>query len=354
MPLRLIVTESQKPESEVRKIQFTGGSTYIVSLPKKWVNEHGLSPKDQVRIEWRPSGALRVIPEASAVTRRREVSIELDSVPDEMLLDHLIAAYLSGNQSIRISSNSGFSRGHMKTFRTFVKSTRGIEIANESETELEMISLMNPAEMPLYSSLNRMYLLISSQIRDAVEVILGGDSKILEDSEERESEIDALRLLLERQVGQILESASIESNLGTSRWEAAEISKVVRTLERMGDHSFAICQITKEHEIPSGLSTQKLPLSVVQIWQSAIKLLISNFKRRRISEIHQAKSMLISARKQLEEYEQELMSSRIEINDALYLDRVSESMRRICAYSINMAEVLLNIQAHRESIEVSF
>ncbi len=87
--------------------------------------------------------------------------------------------------------------------------------------------------------------------------------------------------------------------------------------------------------------------------QSSIKLLISNFRKRRISEIHQAKAQLISARKDLEKYEDELRSSDIDIKDALFLDRISESLRRMCAYSINMAEVLLNIQAHRDSIEVA-
>lgn len=62
---------------------------------------------------------------------------------------------------------------------------------------------------------------------------------------------------------------------------------------------------------------------------------------------------MISARKDLEKYEDELRSSDIDIKDALFLDRISESLRRMCAYSINMAEVLLNIQAHRDSIEVA-
>lgn len=62
---------------------------------------------------------------------------------------------------------------------------------------------------------------------------------------------------------------------------------------------------------------------------------------------------MISARKDLEKYEDELRSSNIDIKDALFLDRISESLRRMCAYSINMAEVLLNIQAHRDSIEVA-
>ena len=44
-----------------------------------------------------------------------------------------------------------------------------------------------------------MYLLISRQIRDFSEVLMGGDPDILEESSELENEVDALRLLLERQ-----------------------------------------------------------------------------------------------------------------------------------------------------------
>ena len=223
-------------KSEVRKLQLTGGSTYIVSLPKRWVMEHQLTAIDEVRIEWRPSGSLRVNAETTSLRKRRQVEIDLQEISRDFILDHLIGAYLSGAQNIRIISKSGIDREHRRELRRFIQTTRGIEIANESDYSVEMITLLNPAEMPLHSSLNRMYLLVSSQIRDVVEVLTGGDVTILEDSEEREKEVDALRLLLERQVGQILESASIETSFGTTRWEAAELSNIVRTLERIGDH----------------------------------------------------------------------------------------------------------------------
>ena len=35
---------------ETRKIQFTGKSSYIVSLPKQWIIDVGLKQGDQVRI----------------------------------------------------------------------------------------------------------------------------------------------------------------------------------------------------------------------------------------------------------------------------------------------------------------
>jgi len=37
-------------EGETRKIQFTGKSSYIISLPKQWVIELGLKQGDQIRI----------------------------------------------------------------------------------------------------------------------------------------------------------------------------------------------------------------------------------------------------------------------------------------------------------------
>ena len=341
------------PKSEVRRLQQTGGSTFIVSLPKKWVTEHGLAAKDHVRIEWRPSGTLRVIPEASSISRRREVAIDLDDVPEDMVFDHLVAAYLAGTQVIRIRSNSGFSRTERKIFRKFVNTSRGVDISSESENSIEMISLLSPSEMPLYSSLNRMYLLILSQIRDVVDVLGGSDKEVLEDCHEREQEVDAIRLLLERQVGQILESASIEDSLGTSRWEASELGKVVRTMERMGDHSYALCKLTLEREDSSQLSIEETPLDAIPVWQESIKLLISNFRKRKVSEIHLAKERLSSALVGLEDFETQLRSSSMEISAALFLDRISESLRRICAYSINMSEILLNIQSHRDSFEVS-
>ena len=218
-------------KSEVRRLQITGGSTYIVSLPKKWVTQHGLKPRDEVRIEWRPSGSLRLNAETTSIRKRRKVDIQLDEIGSEFLYDHLIGAYLSGAHRIRLSSKKAIKRSDRRKIRQFIQNTRGIEISNESDYIIEMITLLNTSEMPLHSSINRMYLIVSSQIRDVSETLSGGDKSILEDSGDREKEVDALRLLLERQVGQILESASIETSFGINRWEASEISNIVRIFE---------------------------------------------------------------------------------------------------------------------------
>ncbi len=47
---------------ETRKIQFTGKSSYIVSLPKQWITELGLKKGDQIRIKRQGSSSLQIYP----------------------------------------------------------------------------------------------------------------------------------------------------------------------------------------------------------------------------------------------------------------------------------------------------
>ena len=47
---------------DTRKIQFTGKSSYIISLPKQWVVDLGLKQGDQIRIVRKGSSTLELYP----------------------------------------------------------------------------------------------------------------------------------------------------------------------------------------------------------------------------------------------------------------------------------------------------
>jgi phosphate uptake regulator len=51
-------------ENEVRKIQFTGRSTYILSLPKRWMNDMHLKPGDPVTIVREANNSLSILSNA--------------------------------------------------------------------------------------------------------------------------------------------------------------------------------------------------------------------------------------------------------------------------------------------------
>ena len=52
----------EKSDEELRKIQVTGGSTYIISLPKNWIDQMGLKRSSVVSIIQRDDMSLSIQP----------------------------------------------------------------------------------------------------------------------------------------------------------------------------------------------------------------------------------------------------------------------------------------------------
>ena len=179
-------------DHEVRKLQSTGGSTFTLSLPKPWILEQQLKSRDSLRIDWRPSGALRVTPLDMATSLEKHVYFNFDTLPENSLHDHLMGAYISGADLITIEFEEGGRQSLNHPIRRFLRATRGFEIIDERETRIDLRCLLNAGDMPLHSSLNRMYLQVTSLMRDVISVFEGGDKEFISDAEERESEVDAL------------------------------------------------------------------------------------------------------------------------------------------------------------------
>ncbi len=331
-------------EGDYRKLQLTGGSTMIVSLPKSWINANQLVKGDVVSIEELVSGELRVSPLQKRSTKT-SVSIDCCSL-NVGLVDLLIGAYLSGADTIEVVCESAISREVRNDIRDFLRDTRGMEIEDDTGKKIRIISILNPSELRLQVSINRMYILISSLVNDAFEVLKGEGAELLSDVQERERQIDARRFLVERQVAVALKNPSVEKKLKLNRFTAVEHANIARVLERMGDHASRLASLVCElsHLVQS--NTAILPLKAIPTWSQALKTLVHNMYTKDVNIIHEAKRTLVTLIAEIEESESALWTGR-KSSERLFSEfQISESIRRICAYGINFAEALLNMLMH--------
>src|SRR5271157_2128878 len=90
---------------EFRRVQVTGGNSFVVSLPKTWVKDVGLKPKDAVAIIVQPDSSLLIIPRRELrEAEKTEASIEVTAGLDkDAVLRHFISYYLAGYDIIRIN-----------------------------------------------------------------------------------------------------------------------------------------------------------------------------------------------------------------------------------------------------------
>ena len=335
----------QVGDKDVRKLQLTGGATYTLSLPKGWVTSHGLESRDGVQIDWRPSGALRLTP-LDTIEDTKRITLSTSSIPEGALLDHLMGAYLSGTDRIILQFSEDELRAIKRVIRIFQRSTRGFEIEDESMNKITLIALINAGELPMRSSLNQMFMQLNSLMRDILEVFSSGDIDLIEDYEEREREIDSLRFLIERQAGIALDSYKVAERLNLGRRQAVEYANLARSLERMADHAQQMAMLIIEDNGQTKLSIENAPLNQIPIWQEAIRTLMINIRTKDPVEIESARISLKTAQDLLELHERGLWSGRKNAPKLLFEDHISESIRRLCAYSRDFGETLLNMLTH--------
>lgn len=333
---------------ESRRIQFTGGSTFTLSLPKTWVEVNKLKAKDSIRLDWRPSGALRLTP-MKEISKTTRVILKDVRIPEGALYDHLMAAYLSGVECIEVVLTSN-RREKRKIIRSFIRSTRGLEIGNESEETVVLISLLKAGELPLNSSLNQMYLQLSSLMRDTIDVMAGAGKKIISDYDEREREVDGLYHLTQRQIGAMLASHKVAVSLGLDRRQAVEHSNLARSLERMMDHAQQLAKLIYEAKQLPNFDLSNPPMQQLPRWLESLKTLMINLRIRESKEIEIAREQLKSAQIILQKYENELWAEKNETTSLLLKYRVSESARRLCAYARDFGETLLNMMVYDQII----
>ena len=220
---------------------------------------------------------------------------------------------------------------------------------DESDGRIELRCLISAAEMPLNASINRMYSLIASLTKDIILKVTTPESDLLEDIDEREAEVDALRYLVERQLSIALDSHLVASALKLTRNQVVEYSNLARSLERMMDHAYQMAGLIRDAEQVE-IDVEQPPIAQLVAWQKALKQLMINIRTRNSFEIEECRRILKTTQHEILEFENELVGARRLSKEDLLLFRISESVRRLCAYARDFGEILLNLKLYDEII----
>ena len=237
---------------EFRKIQFTGRSSYIISLPKKWVKEHGLSQGDVVPLLVNPDGSITIFPkEPKEVSEKKVLTISREYSPD-MAVRLVISAYIQGYDVLEIHLAEEMPLYKVK-LRKVLQSLPGVEIILDEPQRMVAKSLLDEEEVNLTELLNRIHSLIMSMLGDLELLVQNpGEEEILNDINDLENELDRFYFLIIRTVNRILTKRGVteESGIIKRTFDLLGILFIVRNIERIGDHITRIAENPGEVNVP--------------------------------------------------------------------------------------------------------
>lgn len=228
---------------EIRKVQVTGGSSFIVSLPKEWIRASEIHKNDPVGLIIQPDGSLTITPKISGKVSERVKRFDLARFDGaDILFRSLIGAYVAGYDVIEIVSPGRIPSWVHKSVRKFTQRTVGQEVSDQTDKKIIIRDLLNPGEMPFTSTLRRMGVIVAGMQRDAVFALKTRDEELVEDVILRDRDVNRLYWLVARQFNLLLRNVSLSREMGIDIGLALIYLQISRVIERVGDHVVKVAE----------------------------------------------------------------------------------------------------------------
>ena len=333
---------------EMRKIQFTGKSSYIVSLPKEWVMDMGLKQGDQVVVTRQGTSTLQIVP---AKRHTKPVEIEdatFEIQPDDesaTIVRKLVSLYFLGFSTINVKPKSGRLKPAQRiAVKDAVKRVlMGTEIIADSTDGITIQVLINLFELSVDGAFKRMLLIAKSMQNDALLALEEANIDLAKEVVNSDDEVDRFSFYIIRQLKIAIQNEHMLKDMGFENARSCLGYRViVKNIERVGDHAVGIAKDLLEFKKPIKKSVldeirdmNNFSLSVLD--EACLSLFKKDFVQ---AELSIQKTMDIT------KYEKKVFETIKSLRDDEEIYRVRrmvENIRRISEYASDIAEIVMNM-----------
>lgn len=337
----------QRPEGVSRKLQLTGGSTYIISLPKRWILQNQLRKNSELYVLVEDDGSLTILPpNFTRQEMKQEASIH--AFPEDSsgpLIRKAIAAYLVGYNIVHIKAigQKQLASGQRSALKTVARNLLvGTEIVTDTANELTLQVLLDYSELSVQSTLRRMSIIASSMHKDAISALRKLDHQMARAVIDTDSEVDRFNLYIIRLLKLAVSNPLVIKEIGLAHArDCLGYRLITKSVERTADHATSIAEnilLFKEKPSEQVLERiEKMSSLAISMFENSIDAL---FKQ----DFNMAESV-IEKTEDVARLEKEfvLFSQKAGIEKIANLRLVTESIRRTAEYASDIAEIVLNL-----------
>ena len=337
---------------ETRKIQFTGKSSYIVSLPKHWIQDMGLKRGDQVKISRQGSSALQIYPpnHQTRTIQVEDATFEIEPEEDTTsIVRKLISLYFLGFKIINVKPKTGRLKPAQRTaIKDAVKRMlMGTEIISDSTSGITIQVLVNLLELSVDGAFKRMIHLAKSMLSDAILAVKESNFELANEVIKTDDEVDRFGFYIIRQLKIAIQNEHMLKEMGFSNSrDCLGYRLVVKNIERTGDHAVLIANDLIEFKKPI---RKEILEKIQEINDFAVGVLddacLALFKGdygqaektiKKSIDITKIEKKILNATKSLRDDE-----------EVYLIRRMVENLKRIAEYASDIAEIVLNMNVEK-------
>jgi phosphate uptake regulator len=332
---------------ETRKLQYTGGSSYIVSLPKKWIQDLGLKQGDHVVILRQGNTTLQIAPASKRpIKGQKEATVEVgkDNNP-YFIARKLIALYFLGFNVINVVPKEGrLIVEQREVIKNIIRRVlMGTEVVADSATGITLQVLINLLDLSVDTAFKRMLLIAKSMYRDTLLSLQENNVELAEEVVKSDDEVDRFSFYIVRQLKIAIKNEYLLKEIGLEEpRNCLGYRLIAKSVERVADHAVIIAKDIIEMRQPLNKDiVEKLSNMSYFALEVLDDSCLSMFKRD-----YEAADRAIEKARKIYEIEKAILRSVSKPRDVSELYRIkliTENIRRVAEYASDIAEIVLNM-----------
>ena len=337
---------------ETRKIQFTGKSSYIISLPKQWIVDLGLKQGDQIKIIRKGSSTLELYPPKfeSRIQKKEDATIEIRSEEDaSSIVRKLISLYFLGYKTIHVKPKDGrLSPNQRNTVKEAVKRMlMGSEIISDSINGITVQVLVNLLELSVDGAFKRMLHLAESMSSDAILSVKENNSELAQEVINTDDEVDRFGFYIIRQLKIAIQNEHMLKEMGfRNARNCLGYRLIVKNIERVGDHASFIAKDVMEFK----KSIKKEILEKLEDMNKFCLSVLNDSCLALFTEDYSKAEDAIRKADEITKYEKKVrdVSKSLKNEEEIYrVKRMTENIKRVSEYASDIAEMVLNMNIEK-------
>ena len=330
---------------DVRKVQFTGRSTYVLSLPKRWIEEMHLKAGDQVTLVRELDNSLSIVPifTAARESHNEVTALILPSESGNTLKRKVVSMYLSGYNIIHLKIKSGRMNPALReAVREVVRRNLvGTEMISDASDNITLQVLLSLPELSINTAIRRMYLIASSMHKDALSALAELNYELAKEVIRSDDEVDRFSLYVFRNLVMAMQNGRVLREMGLKNpSDGLSYRVAAKSIERIADHAYNIADkaITLRDKIP------KDSLQKIEKMSHLALTVLNDSVESLLRQDYQLADKTVDNAKNIRTLEDEVLKAieKDKIRDISNIKLVLEDIRRTAEYASDIAEAAMN------------
>ena len=318
---------------ETRKVQVTGKSTYIVTLPKKWAKKSKLDGGETVSMSYLEDGSLVIAPPGwKHAERNLKISFNgnIKGLKREIVGIYILDEYTS----IEVAGKN-LDKEMKKEIKQLCRGLIGFEVVENVGDRVVINDFLDKDELTIARTLKRMSSIVYLMMDELAIAMQEQNNELFAEVVARDDEVDRMYLLISKQFISRLHLHQPSKNDKLSLIESFYYRLAAEDVERIADH------VTKVAAICKGLSLTEDQSSLMsQLVSDSQKYFMDIMDIFRHLEKEQAHNVLDNTMSSSEDLLELRDSSEPEMRIIIdSIKRIREYAKKITEYTIDLSQL---------------